>query len=356
MRRVRPTVFARRGMKRKGCPAGVGRRILIALVCLQACTTEHVFSVSVSEVRVQPVSVTLMKQESVRLSATVLDDGGGAVENADVTWTSDRPSVASVGSDGVVRAVGAGSATITASIGEVDGSASVDVLPSSSLEARPPEATFHAAVGAPRPAAVDIKVDDTDGSELRDIDAAVAYPAGASLKWAETEARDGPGKASTVTVGARTDGMAPGSYTATLNVASRALPGDALEIPLSLTVADVSVSETDGGTTLFGTGSTDQVDVGLRLRPESPVVLELTSSDPDLVAVSPSNLTFAPDQWSEARTVTVTGGPKADGFRLTNNHARIKIRVDDAASDDAYHPVPDIEVEVTVAGALGGED
>ena len=65
--------------------------------------------------------------QSVRFSAQVIDDASQQVSEVSVTWRSSDASVASVSGDGVVTAVGDGSAVITAMAGQKTGSARVSV-------------------------------------------------------------------------------------------------------------------------------------------------------------------------------------------------------------------------------------
>lgn len=63
-----------------------------------------------------------------RFEARVEDEGGEPIPDAEVTWSSSDPVVASVGSaTGLARAEGAGIATITAAVGAVSGDARFEV-------------------------------------------------------------------------------------------------------------------------------------------------------------------------------------------------------------------------------------
>ncbi len=64
---------------------------------------------------------------TVQLSAEVRDQNARVMAGATVTWTSSASSVATVDAAGLVRAVGNGRATITASAGSASGSAAVTV-------------------------------------------------------------------------------------------------------------------------------------------------------------------------------------------------------------------------------------
>ncbi|MYG50021.1 MAG: leucine-rich repeat protein [Gemmatimonadales bacterium] len=64
---------------------------------------------------------------TVQLTAEVRDPRGQPLAGATVTWVSGAPSVATVGSTGLVTAAGNGTATITATAGAASGSASMTV-------------------------------------------------------------------------------------------------------------------------------------------------------------------------------------------------------------------------------------
>ena len=94
-------------------------------------------------VSVRPDTVSFMALgDTARLSAEVLDQFGRTLPGAAVSWLSGDPSVAAVDSSGLVTAVGAGAATVTATADSVSGSAAVRVMQSAgSVVVTPAEAT-----------------------------------------------------------------------------------------------------------------------------------------------------------------------------------------------------------------------
>ena len=77
-----------------------------------------------SAVWVTPATVELSALgDTARLSADVRDQHGQAMAGAAVAWASEAPEVATVDGQGLVTAVGNGSATITASAGSASGNA-----------------------------------------------------------------------------------------------------------------------------------------------------------------------------------------------------------------------------------------
>lgn len=83
----------------------------------------------VTSVRVTPPTTTVVAGSTASLAAQGLDVGGTAVTGRPVLWSSSNASIATVSSTGVVTGVDAGTATITATIDGISGSAIVNVQP-----------------------------------------------------------------------------------------------------------------------------------------------------------------------------------------------------------------------------------
>ena len=97
-------------------------------------------------IEIEPAEASLMAiGETVQLVAKVLDLSGQNIEAATVTWRSSDEAVASVGDDGLVTAVGNGTARITARSGGTEQSVTVKVmLTPTGIKIDPPEATLTA--------------------------------------------------------------------------------------------------------------------------------------------------------------------------------------------------------------------
>ena len=106
-----------------------GGLALTAVAGVLACGgddgTEPPFAATVN---VSPSSAQLAALgDTVQLAATVLDQNGQLISGAPVTWASNDNSVATVGTTGLVTAIGNGTATATATSGTASGAASVSV-------------------------------------------------------------------------------------------------------------------------------------------------------------------------------------------------------------------------------------
>ena len=81
----------------------------------------------IATLQVDPTSRTLLVGGTVRLSAIALDAAGNALTQRTVTWTSGAPSVVLVSADGVVTAVGPGTALVLAAAEGTLASATITV-------------------------------------------------------------------------------------------------------------------------------------------------------------------------------------------------------------------------------------
>src|SRR5690606_21766816 len=83
--------------------------------------------VPVASVSVSPSSFSLPVGDTRQLSVTLKDASGNTLTGRTVNWSSSATSVATVNSSGRVTAVGAGTATITATSEGKSGTAQVTV-------------------------------------------------------------------------------------------------------------------------------------------------------------------------------------------------------------------------------------
>lgn len=94
-----------------------------------ATTTLRIEPIPVATVTPSLAQVTVYVGQTVQLGVTAKDVTGGIVTGRSVTWTSTSPNVATVSTAGVVTAVAAGSATITATSEGRSGTALITVTP-----------------------------------------------------------------------------------------------------------------------------------------------------------------------------------------------------------------------------------
>lgn len=108
--------------------------------------TVVVIAVPVASVTVSPASKTMNVGDTATFSATTKDAQGHVLTGRVITWSSDNTAVATVDSTGLVTAVGAGSANITATSEGQTGSSAVTVnpVPVGSVIVKPQDTTMTA--------------------------------------------------------------------------------------------------------------------------------------------------------------------------------------------------------------------
>ena len=82
---------------------------------------------SAGSVVISPPADTVALGDTLRLIAKAFDGNGHRIEGAEFSWLSSDGSVATVDSSGLVRGVGEGTATITATAGDAQGTAEITV-------------------------------------------------------------------------------------------------------------------------------------------------------------------------------------------------------------------------------------
>jgi uncharacterized protein YjdB len=112
-----------------------------------AVATITVSLVPVAGVDVTPALSDIVVGQTSRLTARLRDASGATITGRMISWSSNRSDIASVASDGLVTAVAAGTATITATSEGRTGSATVNVTarPASAVIVSPGQVTIFAA-------------------------------------------------------------------------------------------------------------------------------------------------------------------------------------------------------------------
>src|SRR5437879_6284477 len=100
----------------------------------------------VASVDVSPAAASLQVSQTLQLTATPKDANGGPLSGRAVTWASSNTAAATLGGSGLVTAVGAGAATITATSEGQSGASSITVtnVPVASVAVSPAMASVAA--------------------------------------------------------------------------------------------------------------------------------------------------------------------------------------------------------------------
>ncbi|MDE2974903.1 MAG: Ig-like domain-containing protein [Gemmatimonadota bacterium] len=99
--------------------------LLVAVACGDGTEPEAPYPVTVA---VSPETLDFAKLgEELRLTATVKDQNGNAMDTVHVQWSSEDAAVASVNSTGLVSAQGSGETRVLAAVGNISGAAAITV-------------------------------------------------------------------------------------------------------------------------------------------------------------------------------------------------------------------------------------
>ena len=259
-----------------------------------------------SEVAVSPATSTLgALEDTVRLGAEALDANGHAVPDAEFAWVSGDELVLAVDETGLVTAVGRGSTSVTATAGDISGSAEVTVDPQV-LEVRvSPGADTLVALG------------DTVRLAAEALDANGHLVAGAEFVWAS-------GDESVLTV----DGAGLVTAVASGSASVTATAGDisaSAEVTVDQRPFELQVSATD---TLAALGDTvrlsaEVLDANGHALPDAEFMW--SSADESVVTVDTTGLVMAVSNGSAevgasfgeiTGTATVTVWQRAAEMRL----------------------------------------
>ena len=254
----------------------------------------------VARVTVALGTVALQTGQTTQASATAYDATGNVLAGRAVAWSTSDAAVATVSASGVVTAVGAGSATVTAAIGGQSGGASVTVTAPATPPPPPPPPPTVAKVSVTLGAA-SLTVGGSTAATATPRDGSDNPITGRAVTWSSSDASVATVSASggvtavgagSATITATVDGV---TGSASLTVTSPTPPPPAAVA--SVTVALGTSSLVVGGTTAATATLRDAGGTVLTGRP-----VAWSSSDGTVASVSAAGTVSAVG----AGTVTVT--------------------------------------------------
>ena len=230
---------------------------------------------SAGSIAITPQTATLMSiGETIQLTATVLDQNGRPVADAEVEWSSSDDNVATVNPQGLVTAVMNGTAQITATTGSVSARADVRVMQSAGSIVITPEMATLMSIG--ETVQLTARVLDRNGQPV----------AGAVVTWQSSE-EDVATVSSSGLVTAVMNGAAQITATAG-SVSARA------EVRVMQSAGSIAI--TPQTATLMSIGETIQLTATVldqNGRPVADAEVEWSSSDDNVATVNPQGLVTA---------------------------------------------------------------
>ena len=227
--------------------AAGGWTTLLALLAAAACGEDAVEPPLLASLTVAPVSTPLEALgDTVRLSASVIDNAGQAMPDIVVQWTTADPSVAIVDAGGLVTAVANGTAVVTATASGASGTTTIAVRQTPANVQVVAGAGQRARTGKRLREAVTVLVADGGGSHVAGVAVAFRSADGHGSVDPPSAVSDSIGRASTVW----TLGSQPGVQTlmaevenVTEEISAEASP----PLPI-ISLADTAASAPEGGT------------------------------------------------------------------------------------------------------------
>ena len=149
------------------------------------CEDRTVSVVEVAQVQVMPESPRLWVGDSLGLAVILRARGGEVLPHRGVRWTSQDPSIATVGPDGLVRALSAGVTPVRAWVGSIEGTALVTVDTEPRLELEVEAVSFESRVGTTSPLRKEVELTSGGGRQLTGLAVEVVHEAGDRSGWLE---------------------------------------------------------------------------------------------------------------------------------------------------------------------------
>ncbi|EMI53431.1 extracellular nuclease [Rhodopirellula sallentina SM41] len=141
-----------------------------------------------------------------------------------------------------------------------------------------------------------------------------------------------------------------GTFTVGLQITDNdgAISTDTATITVSPAITPgLVVTQSGGATVVSESGLIDTISVVLSSQPTTDVTVAITSADTTEVMVAPSELTFTPDNWNLAQSVTVSSSNDS----LIDGSQNTTVSFSVSSSDLEYAGLTDVEVEVTTQDA-----
>ncbi|MEP6834487.1 MAG: Ig-like domain-containing protein [Gemmatimonas sp.] len=323
--------------------------LLVSLFALMSCgggDTTAPPVVTVATVTVSPSTNALLTGATATLTATLKDASGNTLRGQTVTWSSSAQAVATVSTGGVVTAVAAGTATITATSEGKSGTASITVsAPVATVAVTPPAPAIN--VGA----TVTLTADTKDAAGVSLTGRAIAWSSSAQSVATVTQTGVVTAIASgTTTITATSEGK---SGTATITVSNPFNPATAttlsgtqrftsINIPVGVTVtatADLNLSAS-GAIAIAGTLTGNCV--------------AMTVAADAAASVTGSISNACTDPTVDGKDLTIVGKTGVSVMTSSINSSGEILITNDLALTDANFPVPSGALVTSKSGIRTG--
>jgi uncharacterized protein YjdB len=265
---------------------------VMAAFCLTSCGSDSPSQpAELVSVHVTLVSSTLQVGQSLTAKAVGLDRNGAEVNLSAVTWSSDNPGVATIGTTGQITAVSPGQALITASSGSKSGQATLTVI-------QVPVTTVSVTPVSPAVVIIGIAEQFTAAT----LDAQGAPLVGRPVSWSTSDA-----SLATVSASGLVSGVSSGTVAITATSEGKHATVEAVVVFIPVVTVEVSPP-----TATIGVGHTQQLTARTLTNTGAALpgkVVAWSSSDESKATVSAGGLVTA----VAAGSVTITATSEGKG-------------------------------------------
>lgn len=208
------------------------RTAWLALAFGVACDQVTVTTPDPASVELSAAELTIAVGETVLVSATVRDGNGNQLGGQPITWSATDPAVASVSSSGSVQGLAVGTTTITATSGAASATVRIIVRSALGFALDRTSVSFTTAInGTAGPETV--LVSGTESEPVTGLQVATQYD-GAAQGWLDVALSSGSTPSSLV-MSVNAQGLAAGSYSATVILSAPDVQSQAVSVSLQVT-------------------------------------------------------------------------------------------------------------------------
>ncbi len=264
----------------------------------------------VNSITVSPGSATINRGSTRQFTATARTADNMVVPDVTFSWTSSNTSVATISSNGLARGIGTGSTEITASSGDISGSATLTVRepppPPTQMVARIEVSPATASTNEGEPKQFEAKAYDTSNTEVSD----------ASFTWESSNPSVATVDSDGLAMGIRA-GSSPTDVTITARAGGRSGSATLTVIPVisSVVVTPATATIDEGGDTQgFSATAYTSYDVAI-----TGVTFMWESNNTSAATINTSGVATSVRAGSTPTTATITAraGGESDTAMLT---------------------------------------
>jgi hypothetical protein len=336
-------------LRARGRASGLTPALLGVLLLATGCSDVTVQSLPVTSIEISPASIEILEREEATVTAVLRGPGGEVLGGRQVTWSTADPGVADLPSQGRLRGNAPGTTELRAETDGVRGTASVTVRQGPTLSLERSTVSLSGRLGVDTELETTVGISNSGNGVLSGLAVQVSGAGGAPANWLEADLTSTTAPAG-LRLRARIEGLAPGTYQATVQVSSPVAGNSPRSVQVTLQVQDAFPSiGLAPGSLAFGAnaGSFEPASQAVQVTNVGGGTLDGLQVQVTLLGGTTVNWLTAELERSEAPTTLAL---EASARMLAAGTYRARVRVSSSAATPTSN-----EVEVTFNVSAGGE-